>query len=458
MRELPKSVLDRLKASTALPEHPDADVLTAFAERALPASERAVVLEHLARCGGCRDIVTLALPPQEIAEPAAASVGLRSRWQWPVLRGAAVAAGVIAVAVVGIYQYQHRTPANVMVAKSVEHEAVPASPASNKTETAAPQPQAVTPSAEARPEVVHSRSALVAGKLPSSTAGSLGWRAKPPGEAAGSGGGTGSGAGAGLAPGTKMAMAEAPSGLAFAPSTLPPSAQTAKQIPAASQVIEVQAQNEVVTVEAQTPTLNTQTAQLQAPGESTDDVRRAKSPATASGATAVANAPILLRNYTEPQQVQQASMMYWTITNSGGLQRSSDGGKTWQDVNVNAKPGLYGGSQGAIVSRNQATRTAAKDAAQDEKKSAKLNAAPTPVFRAVAAIGNEVWAGASGGLLYHSADAGTFWSSIIPSAQGVTLSGDITRIEFSDPLHGKITTSTSETWTTADGGQSWQKQ
>src|SRR5579864_9016935 len=100
MRELPKFVIERLKVSTPSPLHPDADVLTAFAERALPASERAVVTEHLARCGDCRNIIALALPATEGLEPAEAIVGFRSRWRWPVLRGAAVVAGVIAVAAV----------------------------------------------------------------------------------------------------------------------------------------------------------------------------------------------------------------------------------------------------------------------------------------------------------------------------------------------------------------------
>ena len=50
MPELPHIVRERLKVSRPTAAHPDADLLTAFAERALPESERAVVAEHLARC------------------------------------------------------------------------------------------------------------------------------------------------------------------------------------------------------------------------------------------------------------------------------------------------------------------------------------------------------------------------------------------------------------------------
>jgi photosystem II stability/assembly factor-like uncharacterized protein len=38
---------------------------------------------------------------------------------------------------------------------------------------------------------------------------------------------------------------------------------------------------------------------------------------------------------------------------------------------------------------------------------------------------------------------------------GSTLTADIAGIAFTDPQHGKITTSNGETWTTEDAGQSW---
>ncbi len=62
MQNVPKIVRERLRAVTPAVNHPDADALTAFAEHSLPELERDVVLEHLARCGDCRDIVALALP------------------------------------------------------------------------------------------------------------------------------------------------------------------------------------------------------------------------------------------------------------------------------------------------------------------------------------------------------------------------------------------------------------
>ncbi len=41
-------------------DHPDANLLVAFAEQKLPARDRGVVLAHLARCSDCRDVVALA--------------------------------------------------------------------------------------------------------------------------------------------------------------------------------------------------------------------------------------------------------------------------------------------------------------------------------------------------------------------------------------------------------------
>jgi len=107
----------------------------------------------------------------------------------------------------------------------------------------------------------------------------------------------------------------------------------------------------------------------------------------------------------------------WNLSSDGQLQRSIDSGKTWQPV---ATP-------------------------------------PGAAFRALSYNGPDIWVGGAAGLLYHSPDAGTRWELIKPSANGSSLSADIAAIAFTDPQHGKITTSNGETWTTADGGQSWNE-
>src|ERR1700694_4729119 len=67
MTEVPKIVYDRLRATLPELAHPEADLLSAFAEQALSATERDGVLEHLALCAECRDVVALALPAADMA-------------------------------------------------------------------------------------------------------------------------------------------------------------------------------------------------------------------------------------------------------------------------------------------------------------------------------------------------------------------------------------------------------
>jgi hypothetical protein len=152
----------------------------------------------------------------------------------------------------------------------------------------------------------------------------------------------------------------------------------------------------------------------------------------------------------QPNALTDASIR-WTISAAGGLQRSLDQGTTWQDINVDT-PSATGG-MGAVLMKPSAR---AKEVSTDDLS--KKDAAAPLTFRAVASNGPDVWAGASGGFLYHSTDAGSHWTRVVPSASGVSLSGDIVSLEFVDPQHGRVVTSIPEVWTTSDAGQSWQKQ
>src|SRR5580700_10967337 len=95
MEKVPQIVSARLRTAAAeanRPDanhldasHPDADVLTAFAEKSLLETERAQVMDHLALCGDCRDVLALALPATESMEQV--MVPSRGSWfSWPVLR------------------------------------------------------------------------------------------------------------------------------------------------------------------------------------------------------------------------------------------------------------------------------------------------------------------------------------------------------------------------------------
>jgi photosynthesis system II assembly factor YCF48-like protein len=108
----------------------------------------------------------------------------------------------------------------------------------------------------------------------------------------------------------------------------------------------------------------------------------------------------------------------WTLSSDGTLQRSLDSGATWQTVVVSSKT----------------------------------------VFRALAANDLDIWVGGSAGALFHSSDAGEHWTRVQPVANGEALEDDIVGVEFTDTLHGKLTSSAEETWITADAGQTWQKE
>jgi hypothetical protein len=92
MPELSSLLRQRLRAGeNARLQHPDADTLTAYVEQLLPANERKLVLQHIALCGDCREIVFLATPedalvagpeaPETVA-PVAVASPFRARRHW----------------------------------------------------------------------------------------------------------------------------------------------------------------------------------------------------------------------------------------------------------------------------------------------------------------------------------------------------------------------------------------
>jgi photosynthesis system II assembly factor YCF48-like protein len=106
----------------------------------------------------------------------------------------------------------------------------------------------------------------------------------------------------------------------------------------------------------------------------------------------------------------------WSTTGTGQLQRAGDGTR-WQPVTV---------AEGVI-------------------------------FQSVDQGGSEVWAGGTGGALYHSRDDGTSWSKVTAAADGETLREDITSVNFHQPGSITVRTASGATWVSADGGLHWAR-
>jgi|SRR5579862_457483 len=169
-------------------------------------------------------------------------------------------------------------------------------------------------------------------------------------------------------------------------------------------------------------TLEARTAPASAPPVSTGIVPgRAKEPEPGIGtdnATAATKQEVPALSSRNAMIASRAPLLpRWALTSDGVLQRSLDAGTTWETISV----------------------------------------APQSRLHALAANGFDIWVGGSSGALYHSYDAGRHWSQVQPLVNGEALTSDIIGVEFSDPQHGKISTSSLETWSTDDAGQHWQR-
>lgn len=491
MSTIPKIVLARLKADSATANHPDADVLTAFAEQSLTARERTGVFEHLAHCADCREVVAMALPPAE--ETAAVMVEDRSsRFMWPLLRWGFATVGVLLIGWFGVRLMQQSHSSNTVatfseprnsIAAKRESLAPPASAPADKTDKAekstAAQPSELVPS--------EPTTATLAKTVPEANSASTDSNRPHHAAAGGAAGGrlsggplaslqqqqrqqvTVSGA-AGVGAGTPV------------PSAVPPG-MVSETVTVEAASPQMGAQAGMQKVDAQHADAEDQIANLRdqpSPAQSQDEdstvqLSRAKPPQTPSAgassqpvsggrlkaqAAPAANIPLNGRNFSELAATTSVASAKWNISAGGGLQRSFDQGGTWQDVDV-----LAAGAANELASHNAFAGTAATEEisrskekdAENEKKTAKGKISPF-TFRAVTANGADVWAAGSRGILYHSSDGGNHWTRIIPFAGGTALTGDIVAVEFPDPQHGRLTTSFAEVWTTSNAGQSWQKQ
>ncbi|HLW83599.1 MAG TPA: zf-HC2 domain-containing protein [Candidatus Sulfotelmatobacter sp.] len=477
MPELSNIVRERLKVQRPTSPHPDPDVLTAFTERALPEPERAVVMEHLARCLDCREILALALPATVAVETAHAPLPARKGWFGaPALRWGVVAAGLAILVVTGILQYPRRQRLEAFIAarrsnaqapeattvqtSRAEESARPVpSPQGSSASSAIAVPENAANSDTAKKEratvpgpanEAATRSAASELKSPQLTA-ALAPRALASGRRA-----DGSALGGPMRRSLQSsAPVAAPSAGSVEMSSASPLVATNGPDQSSKPQLQYEARNREPGVSSAIDQSGGQRSFLDV------TVDKAKAPA--------------------PALAQPALAPRWAISATGGLLRSYDQGNSWASVDVNAS--LVAGNlvAGNVVGGNgpppaapetqkypQASQDTSQLQSQTQSKALSKSSAmsrqkaaavvSSPIFRALSAAGLEVWAGGSAGALYHSSDGGQQWMRVIPAASGIMLAGDITGIAFPDSLHGQITTSAPELWITSDGGQTWQKR
>jgi Putative zinc-finger len=443
MTEVPKIVYDRLRAALTLPyglpgqAHPDADLLTAFAERSLSATERDGVVHHLASCGDCREVVALALPAPEIAalpmspgtearEPQS-SAERQARWttgklasMTPVwmkfgalnlgsksgsksgsgsgLRWAALAAGVVvAASVLALYPGKssrpvatNTRPANAQIASSNPPDSTAAPSPATSIETAK-SGEGQRPAGLQRSASPKSGEIAADRRLDASTRRSANF-----------------------------------------PAVRPP--EVTSEISTASTLM---ARNEAPAIEKAKPALQIPEAQLANSNDRKDDQnqnnvqpgnelkKQLQERDTTSTSTSAPSALASTRTMSAAKMAPAVDGLvqrdaHWTIT-GGALLRSPDGGRSWQD-----------------------------------------SLRPSHPLLCYANHGEDIWAGGQAGTLFHSTNSGATWVQVQPSSNRQQLSSDITLIDLQSDLAATakiaISTAGKEMWISADGGKTWEKK
>jgi Photosynthesis system II assembly factor YCF48/Putative zinc-finger len=393
--------------------HPDADMLNAFCEGVLDLAERSQVLDHVARCSECREVVFLAAPDAAaglIAAPPNIEHAQPFTRFWRRYRPAMAAAAALVVvgsAVLLNREYRTESPvAQVTETPKIETaQAQPIPPRVPEVQTSVPK-GAVAGDAGARTTDAGKVSALkqldaVAGgamadqdneqrrfDLPASSVSSQQQL---------------------LAPGPRGALMAKGNAtnyqtLAATPPSSTPSMPSASRYGGASAGAIVGMTAEANTAKAERPA-------PPAKAESFDDNASKARKAMAEAVDSSARLSQLQEKASRDAGIRTRA--HWRINDAGQLQRQFGSGD-WET----------------------------------------LLADTSVSFKVVSVMGDQVWAGGAAGALYQSTDAGDHWSkSSIPG-----LTDTITQVQFRDASTGTVTTSSGAVWETHDGGAHWRRK
>ncbi len=449
---VPKMVYDRLQAAVPERVHPDADLLTAFTEQRLSVTERDSVLEHLALCGDCRDVIALALPAPDIvaapvaneteADRAVSRAGVPARHQrrfaWPSLPWTALAAGVAVVAAVlllhpGKLNLAILPSANRQIATTVPPASIPqiasSSSLSLSSSSSLDQSEDLAKSEDKTGEVRPKAELRLSKKL------KTGQVVKPPLPAA---------SGFLLADNEKDSgvadkLSAAPSAGARAAAPISRGTTETVEVSGAAAAVAMEpftenalmARNEAPAIEKAKPAL--QGVEAQGVGAEVNERQKAETALVPGPAKLQARNVMSAAKLASPASPPLAHNITWAIT-AGVLQRSLDSGRSWQNA-VRADHPLL----------------------------------------CYASHDDDVWTGGQAGTLFHSADGGVTWVQVQPSVKGQALSSDVTHIDLRSrdvrgnlsgnvrgdvrgPAEIVISTGNNELWGSTDGGRTWEKK
>ncbi len=389
--------------------HPDADLLTAFAEQRLAKKERSQVAGHLAMCAECREVVALALLAKPEGEPVTPEARRAPRLLWPAWGWRAAVVGVSTVVI--CFALYRAMPPGLHQTTISEKKTAP--PAAASTQTAQ---RASVPAAEgAKPQGILARPTQAMRVSPSKAKDEQA-EAKSPTMS------------------TDLSDANRPQAVEAATPPAPPreALRADKERPAGiilggpvrgaqppeAQPVRRKADADEVTAG---PLVSSQAAgasKLEQPSVASG-VGSAPQPAGAEACRLGAFKSDSLAQSRELYKAKKSGLVArWSISVTGKVEHSLDGGKTWEELHVN----------------------------------------DSLIFRVVTAAKSEVWAGGARGALYHSVDGGEHWTRVYLNPDQSGPDDAIVGINFSDILHGRVTTAADERWITSDGGRHWTRE
>jgi hypothetical protein len=407
-------------------------LLAAFVEKNLTEKERTQVLNHLAQCAGCRELAALSLPAEvEVIETA--RVSARGRWNpWLALRWGSLAAALGALAIVVVMrEYPSRS------VKVISKDLPPNIIESANKPGASAEPSAPPPKAEAarvgrEREAKNSAREMASLRKPAAPAGNYNL-------------------------GAQVASGEAKQKVTVMGESRPAMALEARNGPATAPEREVfRGQSTALTVGAMSaPPPGAAGALKVAPPEGEQ-----KSEISAEAQAGPSGVPARTEAFDASKQAGAAKG--GGISAQGAVAAPRAAMRIHEESQAElaplVSPSRFKSEPGVMADRWSISAGGKVQRYMPGSGWVEAHIDDRVTFRVISTAGSDIWAGGSGGALYHSADSGMAWKRVEVNSAGTTVTETIVGIQFSPPQHLSVTTASGVQWSSEDGGQHWQKK